>query len=227
MRITIVKYRILQIIFTIAVIISALKSVEAQSYIGVQIGVNSGKFSGDSPPNFRYSSKLLPNAGIVFDFMLKDDLYMNFTPSYLLSGSKLQYPYVNEDEEREYKDSIDLRINVVMLPVALKIISDNQRFQFSGGFELAIPTRLTADNGAQETNVSDQVNKLGVNMIFGIGYRVPVQRSLLVFNIGYSQGLTNLANNLEAEDSYLPRIRFTTFRLSTSWLLPVGQPKIN
>jgi hemolysin activation/secretion protein len=133
----------------------------------------------------------------------------------------------NEDEEREYKDSIDLSIDVIMLPLALKIISDNQRFQFSGGFELAIPTRLTADNGAQEIDVSDQVNKLGVNMIFGIGYRVPVQRSFLVFNLGYSQGLSNLANNMDAEDSYLPRIRLTAFRLSASWLLPVGQAKTN
>ena len=202
-----------------------ITEVSAQSYIGGHIGINSGKFSGDSPPNFKYSGKIQYNAGLLFDLKIKDDVFISIAPSYLVSGSNLQYPFINEDDEKEYADSIDLKIQLFALPIALKIISDNQKFQFTGGFELAFPMKLLADNGEEEVDVTDDVNKVGVNMIFGIGYRIPIDRSILLINLGYSQGLTNLANNMDAEDSFLPRIRLTYMRLTAAWLLPIGKDK--
>jgi hypothetical protein len=197
----------------------------AQPYFGFHAGFNSGKFSGDSPRNFKYTGKLQYNAGLLFDWPLKEDVFISVAPTYVISGSKLQYPFEISEDESEYRDSVDLKLQMFTLPLALKIISDNDRWQFSGGFEFAFPIKLLADNSVEENDLTKDINSIGLNMIFGIGYRIPIEKNILVINLAYSQGLTNLANNGDATDSLLPRIRFTSFRLTAAWLLPVGKNK--
>lgn len=198
----------------------------AQSYIGFHAAINSGKFSGDAPRQFVYKGKFQLNAGIDFDLRLKDDLFLAFSPGYLRSGSKLQYPYETEEEDlQEYRDSIDLKLQMFTLPVLLKIVSDNDRWQFIGGLELGFPIKVVADNSVEEEDVTDEINNTMVSMLFGVGYRIPIEKSYLTINLGYSQGLTNLARNFEDPNSYMPRIRFTSYRLSAVYLLPVGKAK--
>ena len=200
------------------------KGTIAQSYLGFHAGINSGKFSGDSPRNFIYKGLLQFNAGFDFDIKLKKDLYLAVSPNYLRSGSRLQYPYENEEEEiKEYRDSIKLKIQMLTLPIHLNIISENDKWQYIGGFELGFPVQALADNTSKEIDISDEFNSVMVSMIFGVGYRIPIAESYLAINLGYSQGLTNLARNLEDPESYMPRIRFTSFRLTTIYMLPIGK----
>jgi len=197
----------------------------AQSYLGLHVGINSGKFSGDAPKDFIYKGKLMFNAGAVFDLKIKEDAFLSIAPSYMISGSKLQYPHEINEDESEYRDSVDLKMQLFTIPIILKVISDNERFQFSGGFELSFPIKLIGDNSVEEIDLTNDINNIAINMIFGIGYRIPIETSYLVINLAYSQGLTNLANNEDAYDSLLPRIRSTSFRLTTAWLLPLGKSK--
>jgi len=112
---------------------------------------------------------------------------------------------------------------MVTVPILMKLISDNKKFQFIGGFEMTFPFKMTADNSAEEIDLTEDVNKVNLNMLFGIGYRIPIKKSILTIDLTYSQGLTNLANNLDAPDSLLPRIRYTSFRLLAGWYLPIGK----
>lgn len=194
----------------------------SQSYIGPQIGLVSGKLTGDSPPNSVYSSKIQYTVGLNFDLRLKDDLFLAFSPGYAKGGSKLQYPK-EVDGEQVYEDSINLLLQVVNLPVVIKIISNNGKYQFSGGFMASVPISLSADNNVRENDITDQLNGAAFSMLFGIGYRIPIERSLLVIDLVYAQGLTNLANNIENPDTYLPRIRYSTFSLTAGWYLPIGK----
>lgn len=194
----------------------------SQSYIGPQIGLVSGRFAGDSPPNSVYSSKIQYTVGLNFDLRLKDDLFLAFSPGYAKGGSKLQYPK-EVDGEQVYEDSINLLLQVVNLPVVIKIISNNGKYQFSGGFMASVPISLSADNNVRENDITDQLNGAAFSMLFGIGYRIPIERSLLVIDLVYAQGLTNLANNIENPDTYLPRIRYSTFSLTAGWYLPIGK----
>ena len=201
-------------------------SLYAQSYVGMHFGLNSSKFSGDSPRNFIYSPKAQYQVGLDFHLFLKKDLFLTVSPGYLRGGSKLQFPFENiEEETTEYRDSIDLKLEMIELPIYLSIISDNNRWQFLGGFDLGFPMKLEAKDEEGSTDLSNEINDVVVSMIFGIGYRIPIQKSYLTINLGYSQGLSNLANNLNDPDSYLPRIRYTTYRLSTSYMLPIGRSK--
>ena len=88
---------------------------------------------------------------------------------------------------------------------------------------MVFPIKFVADNSAETFDLIDDINKVNLNMLFGIGYRIPINKSQLTINLTYSQGLTNLANNLEDPDSLLPRIRYTSFRLTAGWYLPVGK----
>jgi hypothetical protein len=203
-------------------------SIYAQSYIGFHAGVNSGKFSGDAPRNFIYKGLIQFNTGFDFNIKLKKDLYLAISPNYLRSGSRLQYPYENEEEEiQEYRDSINLKVQMLTLPIHLNIISENDKWQYIGGFEIGFPVQALADNTSEEIDISDEFNSVMVSMIFGIGYRIPIKASYLTINLGYSQGLTNLASNLEDPDTYMPRIRFTSFRLTTAYMLPIGKARNN
>lgn len=197
-------------------------SLLAQSYLGIYAGLNSGKLSGDSPGRFKYVSSLNLAFGIAYDLQLKEDIFLSFQTSYVNVGTKLQHPK-EIDEEEVLEDSISLEINLIAVPILLKLISDNKKFQFSSGFEIIFPTKFSADNSAETTDLLDKINKVNLSMLFGIGYRIPINNNLLIINLFYSQGLTNLANNLEDPESLLPRIRLTSFRLTVGWYLPVGE----
>jgi len=214
----------IKIILTTILSLCIVSGLFAQSYIGVSAGLTSGKFSGDSPPDFKYASKLAYTAGIVYDFQLKEDVYLSLATAYVNGGSKLQYPK-EVDEVLVYEDSIFVDFHMISVPLMMKLISDNKRFQFTGGLEMMLPFKLIADDTEKEVDLINHVNKVGLNMLFGIGYRIPINRNFLVINLNYSQGLTNIANNLDDPDSLFPRIRFTSFKLTAAWLFAVGKAK--
>ena len=166
--------------------------------------------------------------GLGFDWQLKEDIYLSFLPAYVNGSSALQYPKVLEEEEKEvYEDSISLDFQSIVLPVLMKLISDNKKWQFSGGFEFLLPTKLTADDSAEKIDLMNDINKLNLSMLFGIGYIIPFEKSKLVIDLTYSQGLNNLANNLNDPENLLPRIRSTSFRLTIGYYLPVGKNKFS
>lgn len=212
-------------LFTGCLLIFLSGSLFAQSYFGINVGLNSGKLSGDSPGKFKYSSGLNMTLGLGLDIQLKEDVYLTFLPSYINAGSKLQHPK-EIDEEQVYQDSISFDFKHIALPILLKLISENKKFQFSGGFELIFPVVFSADNTAEEIDLMDDINKVNLNMLFGIGYRIPINNNLLNIDLIYSQGLTNLANNLDDADSLMPRIRYTSFRLTVAWYFPLGKKQI-
>lgn len=209
-------------------IFSLSDGLKAQSYVGVHVGLNSGKFSGDSPRKFKYAAKMNFVFGAGLDLQLKEDIFLSFLPTYVNGNSKLQYPKVLEEEEKEvYEDSIKFNFQTVALPILLKLISDNKRWQFTGGFEFLLPTKLIADDSEEKIDLMDDINKLNLSMLFGIGYIIPLDRSKLVVDLTYSQGLNNIANNLNDPENLLPRIRFTSFRFTVVYYLPVGKNKFS
>jgi hypothetical protein len=213
-------------ILIISLLFLSSSQLFGQSYIGFFGGINSGKFSGDPLGDFKYSSNTNFTLGLAYDFQLKEDIYLSVLPAYVNGSSKLQHPK-EVDEEEVLVDSISLDFQMVSLPIVMKIISDNKKFQFSGGLEFMFPLVLVADNSAEETDLINRINKASLSALFGIGYRIPIKKSLLNINLTYSQGLTNIANNLDDPDALLPRIRFTSFRLTAGWYLPVGKNKFN
>lgn len=208
------------------VLLLCIHGASAQLYIGAHTGLYSGNFSGDAPLKSQYSPKATFTVGLSFDIKLKEDVYLGIYPGYVNAGSTLQFEYLNvEEEEIEYRDSISLDFEVFALPIVMQVISNNQRWQFGGGFEFAIPLSLSADNGETQKDIKNQINDFSFNMLFGLGYRIPIKKSLLVIGLSYSQGLSNIASNLDEPDTELPRVRFSAYRFTVSYKLPVGKNK--
>lgn len=209
-------------LLTIGICLLLTGALYAQSQIGIFAGLNSGKLSGDSPGKFKYASSPNFAFGLGYDLQLKEDVFISLQTSYAYSSSKLQYPKETEEEEI-LEDSISLDFQMAEVPILLKLISDNKKFQFTGGFALIFPVKFIADDSNETFDLIDYVNKVNLNMLFGIGYRIPINKTFLVIDLTYSQGLTNLANNLDDPDSLLPRIRYSSIRLTAAWYLPVGK----
>ena len=152
-------------------------------------------------------------------------LFANNRPNTMIVMPPLIISAEEVDEVLVYEDSIFVDFHMISVPLMMKLISDNKRFQFTGGLEMMLPFKLIADDTEKEVDLINHVNKVGLNMLFGIGYRIPINRNFLVINLNYSQGLTNIANNLDDPDSLFPRIRFTSFKLTAAWLFAVGKAK--
>ena len=221
------KHKILSV--TIILFLVSLHAF-SQSRIGLVAGLNSGNFSGDAPTTGKFVSGIAYNMGVGLDIQIAEDLFLSTVPSFALSNSKIQFSKLIEEEDdvvEVYEDSISLKYQFVALPIILKIISDNGKWQFSGGFEVSFPLTLTADNTVEEDDLTDQISSTNINMLFGIGYRIPIKRQLLVINLSYAQGLNNLAKNLDDPDTLLPRVRFVSWRFSAAWLLPIGKNRFS
>lgn len=201
-----------------------------QSRIGVVIGLNSGKFRGDSPPGGKYVAGSDFMIGGSFDYQVKERIFLSVAPSYIYTQSKIQFPKLIEEEGEiieVYEDSIHLKFQMLSIPLLLKLVSENNKWEFTGGFEIAFPTKLNASNTNDEDDLLKQVKGTNVNMLFGIGYRIPINRHLLSVILAYSQGLTNVANNFDDPDALLPRVRFTYFQISAAWTIPFGKNRFS
>lgn len=207
-------------IFTCFVIVFLSGNLFAQSAIGIYGGAYLGNFSGDSPPNSTYKSKAGYLIGLSYDIQIKEDVFISLSPAYASSGAELHFL---DSTREEYKDSITFSFQLFTLPILLKIISDNKRLQFTSGLEFVFPLQLYGENEDERVDIKEDLNKVGLGLLFGIGYRIPINNNILVIDFTYSQGLLNMAENLDQINSNLPRIKATSFRLTAAWNFMLGK----
>ena len=105
------------------------------------------------------------------------------------------------------------------------MISDNKRIRFTGGAEFTLPMKIVANNSVEESDIKDQMNAVGLKMIFGIGYRMPLGSSRIVLNLDYALGMINIAKDLDDIESLLPRTRYSSLRFSLDWLISSKKSK--
>jgi hypothetical protein len=211
-----VKKRLLLLIF----LLCAMGPVAAQVSLGPSVGIISGNFSGDAPKKAKYRPKTGYIVGIRMDFYIKEDVMISLDPGFISTGARLQYPDATTEA---YRDSIVFDFSTITIPVVLRILSNNRKWHFDGGMEANFPVTLRAEDGAEEVDLMSDVRKVGLNIVFGIGYRVPVGRSHLALNLSYAQGLLNLVDQLDEDEKYLPRIKSTSLRFTLAWLFQVSR----
>lgn len=192
----------------------------AQTALGIYGGPVSAKFSGDAPKKGKFSSKSGFIMGITADFSVKEDVLISVMPSYLSGGANLQFL---DSLGENYQDSVNFNFTTFSLPVLMKIISDNQKWQFSGGLELSVPLTLEADDGVNKYDLMDDIKNTGLNVLFGVGYRIPVGKSHIIIDLAYTQGLLNIVDNLDENESFIPRMKPTSFRLTAAWNIRLGK----
>ncbi|WP_420582843.1 outer membrane beta-barrel protein [Reichenbachiella sp.] len=206
--------------------------LQAQKALGIAIGSVTNKFEGDRVSKFfdvgfRMHSSLL--VGLVLDVPIKEDVYITFSPGYKeISGTIYE-------ENEEYIDQIEqgieepnvprfidvsfLEIDNLSLPILLKIISDNKRWQFMAGIETLwnFRSELTILDTGEQINVRSFMKSVNYTAIFGLGYRFKIKKARFAFDLMYTQGLNNMSSGRELPNGSVPRIKSTTGETRLTW----------
>jgi hypothetical protein len=193
--------------------------------LGFYAGSSMLKPIGDKPRYSLYKSDRGIITGTIINIPITKDIKLSFEPAFYLDKAKFRTAdtmRVYFKKKLEYRDSIDFRFNIVMLPLLIKVISDNERFQFTSGFELMYVVNVSADNGIEKKNLKLDNYNLAVSAQFGVGYIIPVKQSNLSVNLQYSHSLNNLEND-DSGISYLKRVRIRSTRLVLAWTIPVNR----
>jgi hypothetical protein len=200
-------------------------SAFCQVELGLVAGLDNGKLSGDKFERTKYKSKTGFLFGITIDPHFNDIISMSIQPGIISTGSRIQVPDTIQDE---YKDSVTISVSYFRLPVYVKIQSKSKRLYFLSGLNFGYGLSLKAENDIEEVDITDELKKFNMSLDFGIGYRIPIKKSGLYFELRYSQGLINVANPDPDEDYDLPRVKLSGLKILTGFQIPTSKRnKIN
>ena len=180
-----------------------------QTYVGVFLGMNSSKLTGDAPANSFYNSFMGINAGVNIDLKLAKSLKLSLQPSYSQEGTKISY---NVSGMEEPVDSIKIRLNYFSFPILLKVATANNRFYAIGGFETAILLNIFISSHDVEKDIKVDVQSYTLAIHFGVGLRIPIGFPNLYVEGRYAQGLINLTDE-PLDTDIIPRVKTNGFKL--------------
>jgi len=196
----------------------------AQVELGAYAGIDNGKLSGDKFSNTQYKPSKGFLVGLSIDAQISDLISMSIQPGFASTGSRIQVP---DTISNEWKDSVTIGVKYFLLPIYVKIQSKSKRLYFSSGLEFGYGLSLTASNENEEVDITDELNKWNLSMVFGIGYKIPIKRSGLYFELRYAQGLVNMTKADPAEDDYIPRVKLSGLKIVTGFQIPVSKRNRN
>lgn len=221
-----------KIFLSFLLLITLVGTTSAQKALGLYVGSVTNKFEGDRVTKlfevgFRVHSSL--SVGFVLDIPIKEDVYVTFITGYKdISGTIFEE---NEEynEQREhgieeptvprYLDVSKLELDFISLPILLKIISDNKRWQFMAGVETLWNTNsnLIVFNSGQHIDVATYMNPINYSAIFGLGYRFKIKKARFTIDLMYTQGLNNMSSGHELPNGNVPRVKATTGETKLTW----------
>ena len=198
-----------------------LISGQAQPNIGLYSGVSNGTFSGDAPDDAKYNGKLGGTFGANIDFKLTEEVLLSFQPGFNNINVGLYYL---DDSLNTYKDSIDIHLRAVALPVQVNVITDNKKWYFTSGIEFAsiISNTATIVDTGEEIDLDAETNDYNISINFGVTYLIYIGKPFVTIGARYSQGLVNVAN-ARSTDSYVPRIKTNGLQLRIGVQYPLNK----
>ena len=182
----------------------------AQVTYGVYAGVSSMSLKGDAPRKFAYKPKPGPVFGATINIPIKPDVKISIQPGYAIYRPTLAYP---DEEKGEFVDSLTMELDYVRLPVLLDLISDNNKWHFFGGLDPEIGVRQKATSNNEEIDMSDEITRVNLQIIFGLGRRIKIGGSILKIDLHFTQGIFNITDQLDDSSSLVPRIKTSAAEL--------------
>lgn len=191
-------------------------SVSGQE-IGIYYTKNGSKLTGDKPQGYRIAYDQGFALGAYVDLLITPDVTLSIQPGILRVQSTVKIPDLNE----ELKDSLDLRLDYLTLPLLFKINPvKSKRFYFIGGPSLGfLLESTTTDESGDEQDRSALFRDINLSLNFGFGYKVPVKSLALAFELKYEQGLVNITDFGNPEELF-SRVKTQGVNLSIALGLP-------
>ncbi len=197
-------------------------SANAQFAIGVQAGVNRTSLSGDAPSNTKYKSGTGFAAGIVGEIPLAKNVKLSLQPMYLQRPFTIAFKVEGEEEAR---DSIDISLDYIAMPILLKVVTGSGKTYVSGGVNLGYLVDATATAGNETSDISKVFRDIDLSAAFAFGVQLPIGSPLLTLELRYEQSILNMANPDEDPEGQSLPVRFRTsgFQFYAGILLPLGR----
>jgi hypothetical protein len=193
----------------------------AEGAIGIFGGLTHNNLSGDVPDRFAYEARLGGAGGAVGEFNVAGGVRLSFQPMFVQRGATLT---VKQSGLSARRDSLDLRMNYLALPVLVKIISGNGKTYVTGGLSLGYLLSAELAGADQDMDIKSNLNTVDLSADIGFGVMLPIGKPLLTMELRYEQGITNTAKReIALEEDIVPvRFRSSSFQFFAGLLFPLG-----
>lgn len=211
----------LLLIIPLIVVLSSPAFCQGQFFLGATGGVSSTMLSGDAPSGASYTSLIGFSGGIIGEYAITSSIRLSVQPSYLRRGTGVAY----DIGEKDLRDSLELRLDYVSIPVIVRFMSPKGAWFVNGGLDLGflLKASLSDVNTGTKLDAKQYVSSVDLAMIVGVGTIVAVTPAFLTFEIRYAQSLLNAGANdqLAAAVGVPVRFRSSGIQLVVGALLPL------
>lgn len=203
---------------------------QEKMHLGPFAGSVTNQFVGDRVSDVaevRFQFGNAYQAGLMVDYGIKPDVFIAFTPSYKLSKGTLQEinPDYVPNSNRSFIMTRDISLHYLSLPLELKLISDNDKWQFFTGpiYNLLLRARGKNIRTNETSDLSSAIKNYNLSAMVGLGYRFHIFHQVITFDMRYTQGLINITDGEQSNNQNLPRIKTTSVESRITWVLPLGK----
>jgi len=168
----------------------------AQISLGVTAGANIGKFGGVEPADVSYTSRTGINFGATFAYRFNKNISLTLQPMYSQRGSNIE---VGEDTRRDSLEVYEMNIDFIVIPLFIRVDSDNGITYFISGLEFGIPLSADISHDGQSNDISGILKNIDILASIGMGLRFSLGIPDILFEFRYYQGLVNF-NSSDGED---------------------------
>jgi hypothetical protein len=233
--------RLWYLLIALLIFLPASSAGAAQRYVGIIGGLNFADLSTKLSTGAELETNLQVayGAGLVFGFQLRENVFLQVEPQYLLKGGKLLF----DEPEGSAPDSTwtpyqDFHFSFIEVPVLARIVfgEEIKRYAFFGpsfGFLLDAEVEAEFDRIAYTADIKEVSRGTDFGLLFGTGISFPLGKGLLFFDGRYAAGFANLSKGgqiefingsrrITVETASSDRISTKGFRIMAGYILPLG-----
>lgn len=196
-----------------------------QFTVGAFGGASRTSLNGDAPPGGSYHSVNEPVSGLEGGISIRPDVMLLIAPGYLRRGTVLKF---QDSQKQKTGPDVDLRLEYLEIPVAVRFTGTSNIKPYAlGGFSLDVMMDAEIQvEGEPAEDITNDVEKVEVSLLFGAGALFPVGRFVLFTELRYVQGLQNLTvPGVDQSDPRVDvRLKNAGTQLLAGILLPIGTP---
>jgi len=168
----------------------------AQISLGFTTGVNMGKFGGIEPGGASYTSRTGLNFGGSLVYRFNEDISIALQPLYSQRGSNIE---VGEDSYWDTLKVYEAKIDFLIIPLFIRVDSDNGMVYFSSGVEFGIPLSSEISRDENVRDISNALNNIDILASIGLGLRFTIGKPELLIEFRYYQGLVDFNSGNEID----------------------------
>lgn len=199
-----------------AVVFFMSSCIFSQFLTGIDGGMTYNGLTGDSPKDADYKRKIGFTFGGQFEFHIAEDITSGLGLRYFRTGTIITY----DIGEKETKDSFDISVSYISIPLTFKVFTGAKKTFFSSGLDLKFLLNAELKNlekSQEKKSIKEEFQNYEVSVFAGYGAFFPIGFTSIGLELRYAHSLNNISREGSYNSSGLPaRFRFSGFQLLVS-----------